>query len=489
MKRNRVLSAVSGVLAVAGVLASLPVTANAATKYYPTKIEINNNDTANPGHLVASDPFAGQNNEPTSYLPIWYVDQALTKLGITPSWNGAEGVLSLTVPSTMQVNYPTPPTPMAIDSQIMKIEVNGQVVTYAPRLAAVDEGTTTETTYVPIYYLEKTLKAIGITVGWDGTDWTMDYTATAPSAPTTPSGDVKLAAALAFAQTLGIKPNPDAGNDPYTDIPGSDWPTLSVLLTPFDFQVPGGGGANFEVGSSMFQPESSTTFGSTVSASDIDRAFQVYSGIPTGHDQYLPGGSVTSFGEILGLSAGVPTTGNLSQSDVSTMMENLARIEKGDVALGNGQYQLVYRPGSAPNYWQTSIPASVYSQDWANAIKTVDAVKIQHSNGVFTTTVPAYTDAGYDKTTGNYIGLTGISAGEQYSLDGGKTWRSTTGVNGYNSLDPKNGGVSAVSDTSVLIRDKNGGGVAVSYVYNGQPQGFVVGGLAYENGQLIPAFQ
>lgn len=489
MKRNNLLAALSGVLAVAGVLASLPATANAATKYYPTKIEINGSDIANPGHLVAVDPFGSAE---TSFLPIWYVDEALKKLGITPSWNGAEGVLRLTVPATMQVIYPSPPTPMAINNKVMKIEVNGQVITYAPRIAALDEGSNgVTTTYAPIYYLEKTLQAIGIKVGWDGTSWTMDYTATTPSAPTTPSGDTKLAAALEFAQVAGIKPNPNAGADEFSDVPASVWPTVSSLVSDYTWINPVGASDTMSVGSPLFTPDSATSFGANDPATltDLATAFEVYSGLQAGHNAYLPGGSLLSFAQITGLVKNVSDTGNLTQNDISTIMSNFQNIEKGYVSLGGNKYQLVYRPAAVANFWQTSIPSQTFANDWENAIKVINEATTSYANGTFTTAIPTYSDAGYGKSTGNYIELTGISGDEQYSLDGGKTWKVASGPNGYDSLDPKNGGVSTVSGSSVLVRDKNGGGVSVGYVYNGQSQGFVAGGMVMDNGQLVPSYQ
>ncbi|GEO26866.1 hypothetical protein AAC03nite_26510 [Alicyclobacillus acidoterrestris] len=488
MKRNRVLSALTGLLAVGAVLASLPATANAATKYSPTKIEINGTDIANPGHLVASDPFAGSNSQPTSYLPIWYVNEALTKLGITPTWNGAEGVLSLTIPATMQVNYPSPPTPMAISNSTMKIEVNGQVITYAPRLTATDEGTSIETTYVPIYYLEKTLKALGISVGWDGTSWTMDYTATSPSTPTTPSGDTKLAAALEFAQVAGIKPNPDAGADPYSDVPESEWPTVSSLINDYTWVNPVGASDSMPVGSPLFTPDSSTSFGANDPATltDLATAFEVYSGLQAGHNQFLPGGSLQSFAQITGLTKGVSDTGNLTQSDISTIMSNFQNIEKGYVSLGGNKYQLVYRPAAWANFWKTNIPVQTFATDWASAIKVIDETTTSYANGTFTTHLPGYSDN--HTSSGNFIELAGISSPEQVSTDGGKTWKTVSGPLGYDSLNPSDGGVS-VAPSSVLVKDANGGGVTVGYDYNGQTQGFAVGGMVMDNGQLVASYQ
>ncbi|QSO50844.1 hypothetical protein JZ785_18375 [Alicyclobacillus curvatus] len=488
MKRNHVLKAFSAGLIAAGVLASLPATANAATtKYYPTKIEINGTDVANPGHLVSPDPFSGGSIQ-TSYLPIWYVDEALQKLGITPSWGGSNGILSLTVPSTFNITYPAPPTPMAINSLNMKIEVNGQVVTYAPRQTAKDEGTTIETTYVPVYYLEKTLKAIGITVGWDGTSWTMAYTATPPSTPSIPSGDTKLAAALAFAQAAGIKPNPNAGADKFSDVPASDWPLISSLTSSYTWVNPVGSSDSMSVGSPLFTPDSASSFGANdpVTLTDLATAFEVYSGLQAGHNAYLPGGSLQSFAQITGLTKNVNDTGNLSQSDISTMMRNFQAIERGYISLGGNKYQLVYRPAAHAHFWKTNIPAQTYANDWGSAIKVIDQTTTSYENGTFTTQIPGYSDS--HTPSGNFIELAGISSPEQVSMDSGKTWTTVSGPLGYDSLNGQFGG-QALAPSSVLIKDANGGGVTVGYDYNGQTQGFAVGGMVMDNGQLVASYQ
>lgn len=480
-KLGKTMMALSTVASLGVAFASIS-TAHAATtsyKYYSTVIQENGSTISQPGHIATKDPFGGSNGAVTSFLPIWYIDQAMGKFGVTVNWDGVSGVLNLTTPNGMVVKYPSAPNPVALNNTTMRIEINGQPVTYAPRISYYDEGSGgITTTFVPVYYLEKAIGYMGIQTGWNGTDWTMKYTAPTQTTPTTSSSDVKLDAALAFAKAAGIKPD-NSGNDPYSDVPSADWGIVHALTENYSFTYQG---TNFNMNAPMFTADSSTQFGSDLTAAQIDRAVQIASGMQPGHDAYLPGGSVVGFGNAIGLNKGISTSGNLSESDVMTMMNSYATIKKGYIALGGDKFQIVWTPTPDPNYWETSIPASTYAQDWANAISVVDKSVTTYSSGAFTTQVPAYSDAGYNSTSGNYIELTGISPQEQYSINGG-AWKTATAAFGYDSLDPSSGGQSA-TPSSVKIKDSNGGGLSVNYVYNGNDQSFAAAGVLYQNGNF-----
>lgn len=139
--------------------------------YYPTVIELNGQSAATPKHIVAVDPFSGKGSQPTSYLPIWYLFQVLHALGITPTWDGH--TLNLDVLSSISINYPSIPSPMDANNSVMAVTVNGRTVVYAPKIAYTDEGSTTMTTFIPVYYVEKVLGYLNIQTGWNGTNWTM----------------------------------------------------------------------------------------------------------------------------------------------------------------------------------------------------------------------------------------------------------------------------------------------------------------------------
>ncbi|MCF8564989.1 copper amine oxidase N-terminal domain-containing protein [Alicyclobacillus tolerans] len=490
MKRNRVLAVFSASFALAGVLTSLPATANAASyyTYYPTAVQVNGSTVSTPGHITEKDPFGGSNGAVTSFLPIWYIDQALGKFNVKVSWIGTTGILNLTTPSGMTVNYPSAPRPVTINSGTMEIEINGKVVTYVPRISYYDEGSGgIITTFVPVYYLEKAIGYMGVQTGWNGVDWTMQYGSTTP--PTQVTGSTpKLDAAIAFAKAVGL-PQDTSGVNPYSDVPQSDWGYVHALTENYTWVNPSGDGATVAMNAPLLSADSSSKFGSAdnVTASTIDRAFQIFNGLATGHDSYLPGGSVVGLGNATGLNAGLSTTsGNLTESDFATMSANLATIEKGYKSLGNGEYQLVYRP-NPKSYWTTSVPASTYAQDWATAISTIDkTVVVSAKPGAYETKTIGLSDR--VSPTGNYLVVAGVSSPEQYSVNGGSTWHTANGDIGYDSGDPANGG-QATAPSYVLIKDTNGGGITVMYDYNNNAVEFGSSSLWYSNGQLIATYQ
>ncbi len=478
-----------------GVAAVSIATAHAATTsytYYPTAVQVNGTTVSSPAHITAKDPFGGADAATTSFLPIWYVDQALAKYGVTVNWDGTSGVLNMTTPSNMTVNYPTAPSPMARNSGDMIIEINGTGVTYAPRIAYYDKGSDgIVTTFVPVYYLEKALGYMGITTGWDGTNWTMQYGSTTVTPPTTqPTGSTpKLDAAIAFAKAVGLQPvNP--GVDKYSDVPSEDAGYINALTQDYTWVNPAGTGQTVAMNTPLISADSSTSFGSSdnVTASTIDRAFQIYCGLATGHDSYLPSGSVVGLGNATGLNFGISTTnGNLTERDITTMMANLATINNGYKSLGNGEYQLVYRP-NPKTYWTTSMPAATYAQDWAASISQIDAtVVVSAKAGAYETKAPGHSDT-YSKT-GNYMDVSGVSSPEQVSTDGGKTWITANGSLGYDSLFSADGGQSTTPQY-VLIKDSNSSGITVGYYYNNSFTEFASGGMWVDNnGQLVATYQ
>ncbi|WP_029422106.1 hypothetical protein [Alicyclobacillus macrosporangiidus] len=144
--------------------------AASAQAQYATNIIYNGVVESSPKHTVAPDPWGGTS---TSWLPVWYVYTALTQAGIHTTWDGVRGVLSMTAPDGMSVDLSNLPTSGKVTPQTMAVQINGKTVLYAPRLVATDPASGQPTTYVPIYYLELAVKRLGITPGWDGTNWTM----------------------------------------------------------------------------------------------------------------------------------------------------------------------------------------------------------------------------------------------------------------------------------------------------------------------------
>lgn len=61
-----------------------------------TAITINGELLQNAPHIVAGDPFA--HNNPTSYMPAYYLDKVLARAGFSDTYNGTQGNWNLTPP-------------------------------------------------------------------------------------------------------------------------------------------------------------------------------------------------------------------------------------------------------------------------------------------------------------------------------------------------------------------------------------------------------
>ncbi|WP_062308939.1 hypothetical protein [Alicyclobacillus sendaiensis] len=179
MKMNAWKAALA--LSATGVLAAAPLvwastqsSQKATYTYYPSIVEVNGQPLSTPSHIAAQDPFGGSNGQVTAFLPIWHIYQALGQIGVKASWDGTKGVLNLTTPSGMTVNDPSAVKAVPITSGTMVIEINGKPVTYAPRIAYLDEGSRgVVTTFVPVYYLQQALSYMGVQTSWNGTEWNM----------------------------------------------------------------------------------------------------------------------------------------------------------------------------------------------------------------------------------------------------------------------------------------------------------------------------
>lgn len=126
-------------------------------------VEVNGQLLSDPYAFVASD-----GSEMTTYMPIWYVGQALQAAGFTQSWNGATHTWTLTTGT--QGDFSSLP----IGNGSASIVVNGQVVkklnTYVRTDPAAGKNAA-KTVYMPIYYVQQLLTAAGIPSSWDGQTW------------------------------------------------------------------------------------------------------------------------------------------------------------------------------------------------------------------------------------------------------------------------------------------------------------------------------
>ncbi|SFV02444.1 M14 family zinc carboxypeptidase [Alicyclobacillus macrosporangiidus] len=169
MKRNSVRSAVwlSALATTALCTWGNPQDVGASSLSFETKkITLN-------GQLISAPKGFVYNN--TTYLPIWYLMQALNRLGIASTWDGSNWNLTV----NEAADYTNPNT----SSSGKAIIVNGFVVEHAPALIEKDPSSGVETTYMPIWYLQQALNRLGIHSAWDGTTWAMTASHPIPPLP------------------------------------------------------------------------------------------------------------------------------------------------------------------------------------------------------------------------------------------------------------------------------------------------------------------
>jgi hypothetical protein len=147
------------------------VSASSLYQFETTKITLN-------GNLLSAPKGFVYNN--TTYLPIWYLMQALNRLGIASTWDGSNWNLTV----NEAADYTNPDVSSSSGKAII---LNGVVVEHAPAIITKDPSSSADTTYMPIWYLQQVLKRLDIQYTWDGTTWAM----TAPN-PIPPLPDFTL---------------------------------------------------------------------------------------------------------------------------------------------------------------------------------------------------------------------------------------------------------------------------------------------------------
>ena len=140
--------------------------ANNGTSYKIAKhnIVLNGKVVSNPYGIAAPDPNTGK---ATTYMPLWYVMQALKAAGTTYSWNGS--FLNITPATNMSVDLSN----LNPGREATELAINNTVVQTSPKIVMKDPYSHVMTTYIPIYYVMDVLKRLGVTSQWNGQDWTM----------------------------------------------------------------------------------------------------------------------------------------------------------------------------------------------------------------------------------------------------------------------------------------------------------------------------
>ncbi|MCF8568382.1 hypothetical protein LLE49_27060, partial [Alicyclobacillus tolerans] len=116
------------------------------------------------------DGFAAQQSGTmTTFMPVYYVEQALKALGYTATWTG--NALIVQTPNGVQPDFSN----IQVGTGNASIYVNGTLVKKVDTMVEGDpaSGGKIKTQYMPIYYIDALLQAAGVNATWNGNGWTM----------------------------------------------------------------------------------------------------------------------------------------------------------------------------------------------------------------------------------------------------------------------------------------------------------------------------
>ena len=175
MKKYSFIKTVAVAAAMLGTV--VPATARAASpSMFSTRIELNGSVLSRPTAFVANQ---------TTYMPIYYVQQLIDKLGIHNSWNGGSTPQTWTFDTNKSVSLN-----IVDKSGTVDVLINGKTVEHnVDRFVATDPSTGKGTTFVPIWYIQQILHALGIQNQWNGNSGVKTWSMTSgiSSAPTPPA--------------------------------------------------------------------------------------------------------------------------------------------------------------------------------------------------------------------------------------------------------------------------------------------------------------
>jgi mannosyl-glycoprotein endo-beta-N-acetylglucosaminidase len=116
----------------------------------------------------------------TTYMPLWYVQQALENIGVHNTWN--DQAWDLTPPANATVNLNN----IQAGSGSKSITIQGKVIYQVDSFVATDPSSGSDTTYIPIWYVMQVLDRMGISSTWSNQAWSL--TALAGSSSSSSSG-------------------------------------------------------------------------------------------------------------------------------------------------------------------------------------------------------------------------------------------------------------------------------------------------------------
>ncbi|WP_169787950.1 transglutaminase domain-containing protein [Alicyclobacillus ferrooxydans] len=121
---------------------------------------------SSPEGIAAIDPST---HKLTTYMPIWYVMQALQSVGITSGWDGTNWTMEMPYGDTPSVDLHT----VNAGSGSKHFYINGVNVQNVGGIVYQDPASKQETTYIPVWYVMKVLGYENIVSHWSGAVWSL----------------------------------------------------------------------------------------------------------------------------------------------------------------------------------------------------------------------------------------------------------------------------------------------------------------------------
>lgn len=233
-------------------VAASTTTSASSEHWFQMQLQVDGTTINTPYAIAQSDGY-----NLTTYVPIYYVDRALSKVGYQVKWDGVTKTWSLTTTDT-SLDF----SGNTVGAGNTEITVNGKIIKKLYSVVNRDPDGGAYTTYVPIYYVTPLFQAVGATAVWNGDTriWsiTTTDTGTSTSSPTSSGGTASASSGSGNAGSVSSQSTSTSSTSP-------SLPAPSIQL------VQNGGSDNITVsdavGGGLLTLYNSTTGNSVISTS------------------------------------------------------------------------------------------------------------------------------------------------------------------------------------------------------------------------------
>lgn len=156
--KKRLISGLIATTVALNVTWPMAMAATSSGQWNTMSIYINGTPFSNPYEVAQSD-----GTTITTYIPIFYVNQALSQLGFQMGWNGTHKTWAI---STTQTGLNLPAASNGVGNT--EVTINGVQIKKFNTIVKTDPASGVATTYVPIYYLTSIFQILGLSAKWDG---------------------------------------------------------------------------------------------------------------------------------------------------------------------------------------------------------------------------------------------------------------------------------------------------------------------------------